>query len=401
MFAPPPPAIAFITPWYGAIPGGMEALTRETAERLAARGHPVEVWTTCIRDFLTDWSRNHHRPGVTQENGVTVRRFPVQRRDQVAFDAVNLRLMSGLPVSADQERTWLDEMIRCPDLTDHIARHQHSAILLFIPYLFSTTLHGAPIAPHRSAIIPCLHDEAYARLPVVRRVLPAVHTLLFNTWPEAELAGQLYGPAGSQVREVVGIGVETGIRASADAFLHRHHLTPKPTLLCVGRRDAGKNVPLLVDYWSRHIAESGADERLILIGPGEVAIPPEMRHHILDAGFVSPQEKQAAYAAATALCQPSRNESFSLVLMENWLLEKPALVHAHCAVTRDHCRRANGGLWFGNYAEFVTAWRWLRDHPAQARQMGQQGRRYVLENFDWPLVLARYEAAIGRIQAAT
>ncbi len=33
--------------------------------------------------------------------------------------------------------------------------------------------------------------------------------------------------------------------------------------------------------------------------------------------------------------------------------------------------------------------RWLRDHPAQARQMGQAARRRVLEKFTWPQVVRR------------
>jgi hypothetical protein len=63
------PTIAFVAPWYGDIPGGMETLTRQTAERLTARGWPIEIITTCIADFYADWGRNHHKPGLDDSGG--------------------------------------------------------------------------------------------------------------------------------------------------------------------------------------------------------------------------------------------------------------------------------------------------------------------------------------------
>ena len=92
--------LAFVTPWYGPnIPGGAEALTRRTAERLHTAGMDVEVLTTCIKDFYGDWGQNYHQPGKDQVNGVTVRRFPVEKRNQQAFQQINWRLLNNLSVS--------------------------------------------------------------------------------------------------------------------------------------------------------------------------------------------------------------------------------------------------------------------------------------------------------------
>ena len=156
-------------------------------------------------------------------------------------------------------------------------------------------------------------------------------------------------------------------------------------------------MPLLIDYWRRYRQETGRDARLLLIGPGQVTIPPEAADSIVDLGFVPAQDKYDAYAAATATCQPSLNESFSLVLMESWLLGAPALVHGRCAVTVDHCRRSNGGLYFANYEEFVGALNYLFDQPEIARRMGVNGRAYVRNNFAWDVVLDKYETLIQRL----
>ena len=53
-----------------------------------------------------------------------------------------------------------------------------------------------------------------------------------------------------------------------------------------------------------------------------------------DLGFVDIQDKYDITAAATLLCQPSKNESFSIVIMESSLCGRPVLVHEACEVTK-------------------------------------------------------------------
>ena len=55
----------------------------------------------------------------------------------------------------------------------------------------------------------------------------------------------------------------------------------------------------------------------MLIGGGELEIPTEIKNDVYDLGFVDLQDKYDAYGAATLLCQPSKNESFSFVIMES------------------------------------------------------------------------------------
>jgi glycosyltransferase involved in cell wall biosynthesis len=116
-----------------------------------------------------------------------------------------------------------------------------------------------------------------------------------------------------------------------------------------------------------------------------------------DLGFVPAQDKYDAMSAALFLCQPSKNESFSLVIMESWLCGKPVLVHAACAVTKDFAQRAEGGLYFNNYFEFEGCVRWLETHPEAAEQLGQNGREFVVANFDWNVVMKKYLAFFQKL----
>ncbi len=143
---------------------------------------------------------------------------------------------------------------------------------------------------------------------------------------EHNLVERLYGPSASQLRHVIGTGVDTDFVADAARFRRKYDLQD-PFVLAVGRRDPGKNTPLLLAYWRRYVHENETNAKLVLIGPGEIGIDKELSGHVLDLGFVPLQDKYDAYAAANVLCQPSVHESFSLVIMEAWLTETPVLVH--------------------------------------------------------------------------
>lgn len=389
--------IAFVTPWYGQnIPGGAEALTRRTAEKLHQANLEIEVLTTCIKDIYADWGHNYHKAGVTEVNGVTVRRFPVQGRNRQAFDQLNWRLMNGLTLTAKEEQTFIHEMIQSPALYDYMARHVPEYLFIFIPYMFATTYYGLQVCPERSLVIPCLHDEGYARLNIYRQLLPRAKALLFLNEAEMELADRFFGQAKGQIREVLGTGVDTDFTADAGRFRQKYGLT-SPFVLYAGRREPGKNTPLLLDFWQRYVQEEKRDVKLLLIGGGEVTIPSQLQAHVWDLGFVSSQDKYDAYAAAAVFCLPSINESFSIVIMESWLARTPVLVHGRCAVTREHCRRANGGLYFTDYWEFAATLNFLLDHSETAVQMARQGRRYVLDNFHWNIITNKYKQLITAI----
>lgn len=390
--------IAFVTPWYGReIPGGAESEARRTAQKLHQAGYAVEVFTTCIRDFFADWGKNYHKPGVETIDDIPVRRFRVEKRDKRQFDELNRQLMQGRHLAEAAEHVFINEMIRTPTLYEHIKGCGQEYIFFFIPYMFATTYFGAQICPERSAVIPCLHDEPYAFMNIFQYVMPKVRALIFNTASESRLAARLYSEPDSQLRSVVGIGVDTTFDFDATRFREKYQLG-ESFILYVGRRDPGKNIPLLLDYWGRYAQETGTMTKLVLIGPGEVTLTPKQTPNVVDLGFVPLQDKYDAYAAAELLCQPSLNESFSLVMMESWLTETPVLVHGDCAVTRDHCVQSNGGLYFSNYQEFAATLDYLLANRKQAWQMGQAGRRYVLAHFQWSIVLAKYEQIIKDIR---
>ncbi len=384
--------LGFVIPWYGRdISGGAEAECRATALALARRGVTVEILTTCALDHASDWV-NHHPEGATEEEGLTVRRFKVRPRNAARFGDLNTRLLMGWPapvLSTVEEEAFVRESVHSDDLYAFLGAERDRYWYCFIPYLFGTTLEGALVAPERSLLILCLHDEPYAYLRRTREVLRRVRAVLFHTPAEMALARWLTAPDGGAF-SLVGEGVDTGITGLGERFRQKYRIT-NPFLLSVGRKAAEKNTPLLVEHFAKYqFTHPGSPLRLLLVGGGKVKIPDRLLGQALDLAYLPSQDTYDACAAALALCQPSLRESFSLVLMEAWLLGTPVLVHADCAVTREHCLTSNGGLAFGDYFEFAEAVELLLGDPALRQRLAANGRRYVLERYHWDVVTANF-----------
>lgn len=177
--------LAFVTPWYGNIPGGAESECRRTVENLQKHGIEVEILTTCVKEFLSDWSTDFYEEGIYNLNGVSIHRFSVRKRDTARFDKINYKLMRGLEISPDEEKTFMREMVNSPGLYSYIAEHGTDYdYFLFIPYMFGTTYYGSCIYPEKSVIIPCLHDESYAYLNIYKTMFENVKGIIFHASPE-------------------------------------------------------------------------------------------------------------------------------------------------------------------------------------------------------------------------
>jgi len=390
--------IVFVCPWYGPdIPGGAEAEARRTVENLRQRGEAVEVWTTCLKDFEGDWAFNYYPAGDDQVNGVPVKRFPVGPRNGELFATLNRQVLSGARLSREEEKLFFEHMIQSPALIHQIQHQGHNCLFFFIPYLFSTTFFGARIHPDRSFIIPCLHDEGYARLTGLGEAFHRVRGLIFHTRVEMALGQELFSLAKNQ-SHLFGEGIDTDLDYDPERFRSKYQLKD-PFVLYAGRRDGGKNTPLLMQYFAWFKQRHPSDLKLVLIGNLPVRIPPGCTD-ILDYGFVPKQDKYDAYGAAALFCQPSVLESFSIVIMESWLCGRPILVNAHCPVTVEHCRESQGGLYFGNYPEFEEALLELLHNRTLARTLAQNGKAYVLSRFHWDQISRKYRDLIQQAREA-
>lgn len=382
--------IAFVIPWYGKnISGGAEMECRVVAKHLQEAGVEVEILTTCIKDFSSDWNVNYYPEGIEVIEDIPVRRFKADKRDSVAFDAVNYKLIKHMPLTLEEEDVFFNEMAKSKRLTEYIEKNadEYKAVI-FIPYMFGTTYFGSKACPNNAATIPCVHNESYAYMQRTKEMFKNFKKIIFNAEPEKELAYRLYDLSNAQTA-TIGLGLDTSFDSSAERFKNKYGIQ-KPFILYAGRKDVGKKVDLLLQYFEQFCKENNEID-LVLIGGGAIEIPNSIRESVHDLGFVDVQDKYDAYGAALCLCQPSTNESFSIVIMESWVAGRPILVNEKCDVTTDFAKRAQGGLYFANYNEFKECILLYHQNEQLADKMGQSGRVFVQSNFSWDTVVERYK----------
>lgn len=404
--------VGLVTPWYGAeLTGGAERTAWQVATGLAERGHLVDVFTTCAQAFGEDWGANVRPAGTSAERGVTIRRFPVDPRDPERFDRANAILL-GRPASYYREQRAVrecdvaDDFVRCGIRSTAAVAALRDAgdafdAVLVLPYPYGLCLDAVETLGRRAIVQPCLHDEPYAYLPAVERALRQAGLLAFNALGERVLAERLYGPALALTSTVVGQWVEDAPPARPvdriGSFRPREHRY----VLYLGRRDATKNVELLVESFAAFRRnERIASLELVLVGPGRHSFA-DPRHGVVDLGVVDEAQKATLLAGAIAIAQPSVNESFSRAVMEGWSAGKPVLVNARCAATAEAVRAAGGGWTASTRAEWSTAFATLDRLPAAERdRVGACGRAYVDEETNRERVLDRYEVAIRAVRAS-
>lgn len=400
--------IAIVTPWLGRdLKGGAEQQAWQVATRLARRGHMVEVLTTCCRSFHEDWAVNHLKAGVSQEQGVKIRRFRVARRDRNAFSEVN-RLMLSLPLSSlkpgvnpvalKNSEIFTSDNINSPDLLKYLKKQQnHYQAFLFLPYLYGPILKGLPSVAKRAFLQPCLHNEVYAYLPEVSEIFHSAQGLLFISEGEAQLAKHLYGPGIIPKSIVAGAGIEAGQHYDeAISQVREFFVKQERFVLYLGRRDATKNTDLIVRAYTAFKQNySDSNLRLVLAGPGNTSFN-DSALGLLDLGLVEETEKEALLANCVALLQPSQNESYSRVMMEAWFYGRPVAVHRNCLATAMAVESSQGGWLAQTESEWIKLFATL-DHmkEEQLANYGANGQAYAQENAVWDKVIERYEAALG------
>ncbi len=385
--------IAFVAPRFllGKSVGGAETLLRRLAEHLATHDYDVDFLTTCAQDHFT-WA-NAIEPGTRRVGPLNVYFFPVDEdRNKDSFLAIQDRICHGAVISREEELEWHRNNINSKPLYDYLrkAGKDYHRIIMG-PYLFGLIYSACLIQPDRTWLLPCLHDEPFARLTTIREMFHTVAGCLFNALPERDLAVRLYDIT-DKPAHIVGLGIDD-FTADAKAFRCLHKIE-SPFLIYSGRREPLKGTPLLLDYVNAFRQRTQIDLRLVLTGTGPIDPPPSLAPYVLDLGFVTETEKHNAMAAALAFCHPSVNESLSIVLLEAWLAGTPALVHAGGEVMPYHCRLANGGFWFRNYPEFEEFTMLLIAQPDMRRNLGVNGRQYVLRNYNWETIGQRLCVAL-------
>ena len=387
--------LLYVVQRYGPdVAGGAETACRRFATRMAARGHEVEVLTSCAASHA-GWA-NAYPEGDSDIDGVRLHRLAVSEvRDEATFARINERVVWGVrPTPLRLQQRWIEvqgPLVRglAPWLTERAGRYD---AVVFVTYLFYPTWAGLPAASASAPTVlhPTAHDEPALGVRLFDTTFRHPKAFAFFTEEEAALVRRRFRV--DQPAAVVGIGADLDVTVPSDAeaaFRAAHGLGDRPYVVFLGRVEPGKGSEELFSFFAAYKERNPGPLALVMVGG--VVDHPGSHPDIVITGFVSDAERTAALAGAMTLVQPSYYESFSLVLTEAWALRLPALVQGHCAVLEGQARRSGGAIPYRGFAEFEAALDLVRSDARLRRALGDAGRRYTEANYRWDTVLGRYE----------
>jgi glycosyltransferase involved in cell wall biosynthesis len=376
------------------IAGGSEALAWHYATLLREH-YAVDVLTSCALDYRS-WE-NALPEGEELRDGVRLLRFASAWTRGSWFNDLHRRLLQAYAHDVEQQRgkaiSWraplAEQFVRaqgpwCPGLLDHLARrHDDYAAVLFCTYLYPTTYFGLELVPESKRIlVPTLHDEPPAYLPIYAQAARRVPRLIWLTEAERRLGARLWNV---QQGSVVGMAVEAQPVVPA--------VRERPYLLYCGRIDESKGCRELLQAFAL-LRRRRADVDLLLTGSDHLNIASRDGVHYL--GFVSAADKAALMAGARAFVMPSRWESFSIVTLEALAQGTPAIANAQCEVLADHLREAQAGWAFRGQDELLCCMEQALDQSASGRAaMAASARAYVAGRYTREAVSARLLAALA------
>lgn len=387
---------------YGAdFVGGAEKYVRSMATGLATAGHDITVITSCATSY-EDWA-DVYPPGPSVDRGVHVNRFGVRTpRNNDRFIPLHLRAVDAqeIPLWPWAQDRWAQTM--GPELDGvepflaATAREADVTVIVGYHYSQSLWLTGVASAHGAVAVVPTAHPEGAFHVGRVRQMFEHADRIVCLAPEEADLIDSVHGGADRTV--VVPCPVEDVAAPSGqaiDAVLGPLGLGREHYAIVVGRIDPAKGSDDAVRFTSEYRRAVDPSFELVVVGPG--GDPATAVDGIVSTGFVDDATKEALVAGCGVLIQPSYMESFSLSLMEGWLLERPALVQARSRVLAGHVARSGGGITYRDYLDFEAALSTLTGRPDLGRRLGSAGRAYVRRTFDWDTVAEQFLAAMASI----
>lgn len=388
--------IGIITPWFGSFAGGAERLARGMARELNKRGVRTIVFTTCSLSPYDSWWQDHHKPGVDEVEGIQTLRFATGKVRE-PYDAVISKITRGKSLSLSDQEDFFNYGINSPDLVEALGEYVNDEYeLIALPYFHGLTHSVVNEYPNKISLIPCFHDEPQFYWPATERLLNNSKHIFFNAHEEKQLTIKHYGRrVGRRVVESVVTGVGIELPSTNGAAAESSGPLPDRYFVYAGRKEKGKNVHVLGEWFVEYARQHGRDTKLVFIGGGDESLVPSSEHCV-DLGFVSEARKLDVIKNSMGVINLSENESFSIVIMEAWLCGVPSVVSAKCAVTKSHVSRCNGGLFVSDKDEFCQALRHLEDNEPVRRRLAANGQQYLAREFSFDTVLMRYLAELER-----
>lgn len=180
--------------------------------------------------------------------------------------------------------------------------------------------------------------------------------------------------------------------AKGSFFATHPELNGQPYIIFLSRLHYQKGVDHLINGFAL-FAKSNPEIRLVMVGPdyGDLDLADSLitKHSLNDrihlVGAIYGEEKLAALVDAQFFCLPSRQEGFSMAILEAMACGLPVVLSEQCNFPEVAGERA--GLVVELTAETLAqAFQQLIDNTRLRAEMGAAARNMVLSRYTWPVI---------------
>jgi glycosyltransferase involved in cell wall biosynthesis len=193
----------------------------------------------------------------------------------------------------------------------------------------------------------------------------------------------------------MGINLDEWEDSNGERFRRKYGLKGKRIILFAGTKSYNKGAIHLLQAVEK-IRQKVKDLILVSIG-----LPTRewennrgllREENLLDLGYVSEEEKRDAFDACDLFVLPSRYDSFGIVYLEAWRCGKP-VIGAKVGAIPEVIEGGKDGLLveFGDVEQLSSAILYLLNHLDVCKEMGEAGRRKVMDKFNWQKNIGKIE----------
>lgn len=363
---------------YSVSVGGIANHVTEIAAALQRRGHEVHVFAR----------KKEGQEEVAVHDGVLYHKVPIDINPDFVTEMYNM----GRSLVWHMAKWQSDHGMRFDIIHSHdwmctpamvSAKNDHNQVVVMTvhstEYGRSGNSHHGGNASHR---IRRLEDEG---LYVADRVI------------------SVSGPLCTEVRSIYNVPewklrtISNGIRCNkfdlpvnVEEVRHRYRIGPMdPILLFVGRLSWQKGPDLLLEsipFVLRH----RSDVKFVFVGDGHMRWDLDRRMHQLGVshavrflGGVTGDELHRIFRSSDAVCVPSRNEPFGIVILEAWAARKPVIVTPNGGPRDIVTHGQNGFHVFDNPGSIAWGVCEMFNNFERAHGMGNSGRHLAESVYNW------------------
>ena len=371
--------------------GGAEALTFQIGIYLS-QFFEIEILTTRAKDAIT-W-KNYYPEGIEKIGNLIIRRFDVDKERDHNFVPLSQYLeLNNNDLEKGEKFIEYSGPIS-NKLCNFIENNKDQYdLFVFVGYLYWQTYNCLPLVSEKSILLPTAHDESWIHFKIFEKVFEAPKGYLFLTNAEKEFVHNKFGHM-EKPYQIIGHGMDLSL--SLKNSKPPQIKLPDKYVLYIGRISAGKGCQLLSDYFNRYVNLQKTDLKLVMLGTREHKIE---NNRALVLENLSDEEKYFVLKNCKLFVMPSQFESLNIACLEAWLFTKPVLVNGKSDVLKDHCNNSNGGLYFCNYEEFSEYLDLILHDESFAKELSDNGEKYVKENYNWDVTIQKYKKFFNEILA--